>query len=59
MGRTRHLTVRKKPKQRRSQQTVEVILTAAAQVFEAKGYAAGTTNRIAERAGIAIGSLYH
>jgi AcrR family transcriptional regulator len=31
---------------------------AAAQVFERHGYAAGTTNRIAERAGVAIGSLY-
>jgi AcrR family transcriptional regulator len=36
---------------------VETILDAAAQAFEARGYAAGTTNRIAERAGV-IGSLY-
>jgi AcrR family transcriptional regulator len=37
---------------------VEAILEAAAQVFERHGYAQGTTNRIAERAGISIGSLY-
>lgn len=33
-------------------------MEAAAQVFERHGYAAGTTNRIAERAGLSIGSLY-
>jgi AcrR family transcriptional regulator len=37
---------------------VQAILRAAAQVFAASGYAAGTTNRIAERAGVSIGSLY-
>jgi AcrR family transcriptional regulator len=37
---------------------VDEILSAAAQVFEAHGYAAGTTNRIAERAGVSIGTLY-
>jgi AcrR family transcriptional regulator len=37
---------------------VDEILTAAAQVFEVHGYAAGTTNRIAERAGVSIGTLY-
>jgi len=34
------------------------VLAAAAQVFEALGYAAGTTNRIAQRAGVSIGTLY-
>jgi len=34
------------------------IVEAAAQVFERHGYAAGTTNRIAQRAGVSIGSLY-
>jgi AcrR family transcriptional regulator len=37
---------------------VDAILEAAAQVFERHGYAAGTTNRIAQRAGVSIGSLY-
>jgi AcrR family transcriptional regulator len=49
---------RRKPVQDRSLATVEAILEAAAQVFERYGYAAGTTNRIAGRAGVAIGSLY-
>lgn len=48
----------KKPAQERSQFTVEAILEAAIQVFEEQGYAAGTTTRIAERAGVSIGSLY-
>jgi len=54
----RRLEPRKKPVQRRSKVTVEQILIAAAQVFEAHGYAAGTTNRIAERAGVSVGTLY-
>jgi AcrR family transcriptional regulator len=54
----RRLEPRKLPKQARSEATVEAILEAAAQVFERHGYAAGTTNRIAERAGVSIGSLY-
>jgi AcrR family transcriptional regulator len=49
---------RKRPRQARSRFTVEAILEAAAHVFERHGYAAGTTNRIAERAGVSIGSLY-
>jgi AcrR family transcriptional regulator len=52
------LTPRKLPKQARSEATVEAVLEAAAQVFERHGYAAGTTNRIAERAGVSIGTLY-
>ena len=49
---------RKLPKQARSEATVEAILEAAGQVFERHGYAAATTNRIAARAGVSIGSLY-
>src|ERR1700754_1653935 len=49
---------RRVPRQSRSQATVDAIVEAAAQVFERHGYAAGTTNRIAERAGVSIGSLY-
>src|SRR5271154_816863 len=52
------LTPRKLPTQQRSEATVEAILQAAAQVFARHGYAAGTTNRIAERAGVSIGTLY-
>ena len=49
---------RKRPLQKRSRSTVEVILEAAAQVLERDGYSATTTDLIAERAGVSIGSLY-
>jgi len=49
---------RKRPVQARSQRTVDAILQAAAQVFTRRGYAGTTTNHIAERAGVSIGSLY-
>jgi AcrR family transcriptional regulator len=52
------LSPRKAPAQRRSRQTVDAILQAAARVFAERGFARGTTNRIAERAGVSIGSLY-
>jgi AcrR family transcriptional regulator len=37
---------------------VDQILEAAARVFADRGYAGATTNHIAERAGVSIGSLY-
>ena len=49
---------RKLPSQERSKDTVEAILTAAAHIFSDLGYAATTTNKIALRAGVSIGSLY-
>jgi AcrR family transcriptional regulator len=49
---------RRKPSQRRSQVTVTAILDAAARVFEERGFDAGTTNHVAEVAGVSIGSLY-
>ncbi len=52
------ITPRKEPTQERSRSTVETILTAAAQILEGIGFDSATTNRIAERAGISIGSLY-
>ena len=58
MARLKHIEPRRQPSQDRSRQTVDVIVEAAAHVFERHGYAAGTTNRIAERAGVSIGSLY-
>ncbi|PXY27681.1 TetR/AcrR family transcriptional regulator [Prauserella muralis] len=54
----RRLQPRRKPRQVRAELTRERILTAAAHVFAEHGYAAGTTNRIAERARVSIGSLY-
>ncbi len=52
------LNPRKRPSQARAKATVEAILVAAAQVFRRQGYAATTTDRIAERAGVSVGSLY-
>jgi AcrR family transcriptional regulator len=49
--------IRKRPRQRRSRDTVDVMLEAAAQMFSREGLAT-TTNRIAERAGVSIGTLY-
>src|SRR5262245_10380320 len=49
---------RRQPVQARSRATTAAILEAAARVFAEHGYAAGTTNRIAERAGVSVGSLY-
>lgn len=49
---------RKRPTQARSIETVEAILTAAARVLVKDGYEATTTNKIAARAGVSIGSLY-
>ncbi|TMZ52891.1 TetR/AcrR family transcriptional regulator, partial [Klebsiella pneumoniae] len=49
---------RKTPRQQRSRETVAAILEAAAQLFQRHGYTATTTNKIAERAGVSIGSLY-
>lgn len=54
---TKHLIPkRKEPEQARARQTVESILDATAQLLEQDENA--STNRIAERAGVSIGSLY-
>lgn len=58
MPRTPALVPRKGPRQGRSRQTVATILEAAARVFEEAGPDGATTNAIAERAGVSIGSLY-
>lgn len=49
---------RKKPRQQRAAATWDAILEAAAQLFQRSGYAGTTTNKVAERAGVSIGSLY-
>ncbi|MEQ1755849.1 MAG: TetR/AcrR family transcriptional regulator [Micropepsaceae bacterium] len=49
---------RKHPEQDRSRATVGTILQAAAHVLVKRGYEAFTTNRVAEKAGVSIGSLY-
>lgn len=49
---------RRNPKQARAQATVDAILAATFQLLETEGAAKLTTNRIAERAGVSIGTLY-
>jgi AcrR family transcriptional regulator len=49
---------RKQPKQVRSSQTVAIIVEAAARILETMGHAAFTTNAVASRAGVSIGTLY-
>lgn len=58
MAARRQLTPRKRPTQQRSQGTVDAILEAGARVFAQRGFAGGTTNHIAQTAGVSIGSLY-
>jgi AcrR family transcriptional regulator len=50
--------LRKKPKQSRSQATVNACLEATARILEQEGLQALTTNRVAEVAGVSVGSLY-
>ncbi len=52
------ISSRKLPKQARSSQLVTDILTAAAQVLARDGAHRFTTARVAERAGVSVGSLY-
>jgi AcrR family transcriptional regulator len=49
---------RKAPVQDRSRETVEVILEATARVLVDVGYDRASTNKVAEVAGVSVGSLY-
>jgi AcrR family transcriptional regulator len=49
---------RREPRQERSKQTVEAVLEAVRVVARREGVGAVTTNRIAEAAGVSIGTLY-
>lgn len=49
---------RRTPRQERSHFTVEAIFEAVARIVSAEGEAGLTTNRIAETAGVSVGSLY-
>lgn len=49
---------KRKPIQRRAQATREAVVQAAAQLLGRHGYAQLTTNHVAERAGVSIGSVY-
>jgi AcrR family transcriptional regulator len=52
------ISSRKRPKQARSSELVAAVLEAATQVLAEEGAARFTTARVAERAGVSIGSLY-
>jgi AcrR family transcriptional regulator len=54
----KRLLPRKLPAQARSADTVAVILTAAAHILDSSGYGKYSTNAIANRAGVSVGSLY-
>jgi AcrR family transcriptional regulator len=58
MAASKRAKLRRTPRQARSRLTFDQILTAAAQVFASRGYAGSSTNHIAHRAGVSIGSLY-
>ena len=49
---------RRYPSQRRSQERVELILTATAEILRKRGIGAVTTNSIAAEAGIPVSSIY-
>ncbi|NUS21619.1 MAG: TetR family transcriptional regulator [Mesorhizobium sp.] len=52
------ISTRKQPKQARATELVAAILQAAAQVLASEGAQRFTTTRVAEKAGVAVGSLY-
>src|SRR5260221_9595373 len=56
--RRKRFSPRKSPRQERSRATVEAILEAATDILIRQGAGRLTTNRIAERAGVNIASLY-
>lgn len=58
MAREVPVAPRKEPRQQRARATVDAILIAAAHILKTEGFERATTNRIAELAGVSIGSLY-
>jgi AcrR family transcriptional regulator len=55
---TKRTSNRRRPRQRRALQTVDSILDAVIRILKREGSKALTTNRIAEVAGVSIGSVY-
>jgi AcrR family transcriptional regulator len=49
---------RKRPRQKRAQATVDAILDASAELLVSLGYDKLSTNKVAQRAGVSVGSLY-
>ena len=52
------VSLRKQPRQTRANDLVAAVLDAAVQVLQTEGAARFTTARVAERAGVSVGSLY-
>lgn len=59
MPRAARTVPRRKPRQKRAEDTVTILLEATERVFAQKGFHAATTNQIAKVAGVSIGTLYH
>lgn len=57
-ARARPKDVRRRPVQSRAQATVDIILEATLQVLAVHGYRRLTTTRVAEVAGVSVGTLY-
>ena len=49
---------RRRPRQQRARDTVDAIVQAAGEVITDRGWAGTTTNHVALRAGVSVGSLY-
>ena len=58
MHRQVRTTPRKQPRQQRSKDTVDAILDATTRVLKQVGFDGLTTNAVAEKAGVSIGSVY-
>jgi AcrR family transcriptional regulator len=54
----RTLSERRRPRQRRAQETVAAMLDAVVKILKRDGLGAVTTNRVAQVAGVSIGSVY-
>jgi AcrR family transcriptional regulator len=57
-ARNPNVSARKTPKQARANALIAAVLDAAVQVLRSEGAARFTTARVAERAGVSVGSLY-
>ena len=55
---TNAVKARKAPRQKRAEDTVAIIVEAAARILELKGFEGFNTNAVADKAGVSIGSLY-
>src|SRR5439155_3830432 len=58
MAHPTRINPRKLPQQERARATIDAILTATARILVKEGFDRASTNRIAEAAGVSVGSLY-